>query len=92
MSSWDHIYRRVERAAERMPPPTTDPGFDPSIFTAAECARFAKIRERYPTCTFRPGDLWMVSDDDLEFLAETAERVKAWQDAEREGEMPIATT
>jgi len=82
--SWRDISRRVERAAERMPTPATDPTFDPDIFTAAECARFADIRERYPSCTFTPRDLWMVSDDDLAFLAETAERVKRWRE-EQEG-------
>ena len=81
--SWRDIYRRVERAAERMPTPAADPTFDPDIFTADECARFADIRERSPDCGFTPRDLWMVSDDDLGFLAETAERVKAWRE-ERE--------
>jgi len=78
--SWRDIYRRVERAAERLPAPATDPPFDPSIYTADECARFAEIGARYPDCGFTPGDLWMVSDDDLGFLAEVAERVKRWQD------------
>lgn len=86
--SWRDIYRRVERAAERMPTPAAEPTFDPDIFTADECARFADIRERYPTCTFGPDDLSMIADDDLAFLAEMAERVKRWQDGQ---EAPIET-
>ena len=81
--SWETIYRRVATAERRVPrPPVVDDDGDPAaIFTAAECERFADIRERYPDCGFTPRDLWMVSDDDLGFLAETAERVKRWRTA-----------
>jgi len=76
--NWDTINRRVARAAERAPTPAAArASVDVSIYTPAECARFSVIRGRYPDCTFTPGDLWMVSDDDLDFLTETAERVKA---------------
>ena len=82
--SWTDLYRRVGNAERRVPrPPDRDGPVDFSeIFTAAECMRFADIRERYPTCMFAPDDLWMVADDDLEFLAATAERVKRGRDAQ----------
>lgn len=87
--TWTDLYRRVARAAERMPPPATGPTFDSDIFAAGEARALVGIRERYPTCTFTPRDLWMVSDDDLAFLAEAAERAKQRQD---EQEAAIETT
>ncbi len=82
--SWTDLYRRVATAERRVPrPPDRDGPVDFSaIFTAAECERFADIREAYPDCTFEPHDLWMVADDDIAFLAEMAERVKRWRKAQ----------
>ena len=81
MSSWDHIYRRIERAAERLPTPATALPFDMNVFTADEIRTMEAVASRYPAGTFgRGGGIADLSDDDLEALAGIAERVKARRD------------
>ena len=89
MKGWDTLYRRIERAAERLPAPATALPFDMNVFTAAEVAMMTAIAGHYPAGTFgRGGDLSILSEDDLEALAGIAARVKARRDGQ---EAPIET-
>ena len=86
--SWNHIYRRIDRAAEkaaasiRPDPDPDDPPVDwAAILTPEDKERLRVTRERYLALPLPKGKLVeTVTDDELDLLIVVAERIEAWRE------------